>query len=120
MKVLSPRIHGYLDYVVVIVFLAAPMLLGLSGIPATIAYALSVIHLLVTLLTDFPLGISKAIPIRLHSLIEFLVSLTLIALPWLFGFASVVPARNFYIAAGIVIFIVWLLTDYHSSSVSSD
>ena len=113
MKILSPRIHGYLDYVVVITFLAAPTLLGLSGIPAVISYALSIIHLAVTLLTDFPLGIIKAIPIKLHSTIEFLVSFTLIALPWLLGFASVIPARNFYIVvAGVVIFIAWLVTDY--------
>ena len=113
MKILSPRIHGYLDYVVVITFLAAPTLLGLSGIPAVISYALSIIHLAVTLLTDFPLGIIKAIPLKLHSTIEFLVSFTLIALPWLLGFASVIPARNFYIVvAGVVIFIAWLVTDY--------
>ena len=113
MKILSPRIHGYLDYVVVITFLAAPTLLGLSGIPAVISYALSIIHLAVTLLTDFPLGIIKAIPIKLHSTIEFLVSFTLIALPWLLGFASVIPARNFYIVvAGVVIFVAWLVTDY--------
>ncbi|NEQ20252.1 MAG: hypothetical protein F6K28_13600 [Microcoleus sp. SIO2G3] len=112
MKILSSKIHGYLDYVVVIAFLVAPTLFGLSGIPAVISYALSIIHLAVTLLTDFPLGIVKVIPIKLHSTIEFLVSLTLMALPWLLGFASVVPARNFYIAAGVVIFITWIVTDY--------
>ena len=113
MKILSPKIHGYLDYVVVIAFLAAPTLFGLSGIPAVISYALSIIHLMVTLLTDFPLGIAKAIPMKLHSTIELLVSFTLMALPWLLGFASVIPARNFYIAAGVVIFITWLVTDYN-------
>ncbi len=113
MKILSPRIHGYLDYVVVIAFLAAPTLFGLSGIPAVISYAQYIIQLTVTHLTDFPLGIAKAIPIKLHSTIELLVSFTLMALPWLLGFASVIPARNFYIAAGVVIFITWLVTDYN-------
>lgn len=88
MKILSPKIHGYLDYVVVIGFLLAPTLLGLSGIPATIAYLLAPVHLLVMLLTNFPLGIFKAMSFRLHSNIEFLVSFILITLPWLLGFAS--------------------------------
>jgi hypothetical protein len=105
---------------VVIAFLAAPTLLGLSGIPAVISYALSVIHLALTLLTDFPLGIVKAIPIKLHSTIEFIVSFTLMAVPWLLGFASVVTARNFYIAAGGVIFITWLVTDYKAAKMRAD
>jgi hypothetical protein len=114
-KILSPKNHGYLDYVVVVGFLLAPQLLGLSGIPATIAYLLAPIHLLVTLLTDFPLGVFKAMSLRLHGYIEFIVSFTLIALPWLLGFASVTIARNFYVASGVVIFLVWLITDYKAT-----
>lgn len=120
MKILSSKIHGYLDYVVVIAFLVAPTLFGLSGIPAIISYALSVIHLGLTLLTDFPLGIVKTVPLKIHSTIEFLVSFTLVALPWLLGFASVVTARNFYIAAGVIIFITWLVTDYKVTKTSAE
>jgi hypothetical protein len=120
MKILSPKIHGYLDYVVVVGFLLAPKLLGLSGIPATIAYLLAPIHLLVTLLTDFPLGVFKGMSFKLHSGIEFVVSFTLIALPWLLGFASVVPARNFYIVSGVIIFLVWLITDYQAASSTAE
>jgi hypothetical protein len=45
-------------------------------------------------------------------MIELTVSVLLVLLPWLLSFASVPAARNFYIAAGIVVFIVWLVTDY--------
>ena len=112
MKILNPKIHGYLDYGVVILFLAAPTLLGLTGIPATIAYTLAVVHLLVTVITAFPLGIVQLLSLPLHGAIELVVSFALIALPWIFGFASDLAARNFFIAAGVLIFAVWLVTDY--------
>jgi hypothetical protein len=88
MKILSPRIHGYLDYLVVVWFLAAPTLFGLTGVAANISYALAIIHLALTVLTAFPLGVVKVIPLQFHGAIEFIVSFALIALPWVLGFGS--------------------------------
>lgn len=112
MKILTPRTHGFLDYLTVITFLLAPTLFGLSGLPATISYLLAVVHLVLTLVTASPLGLVKAVPFKLHGVVELVVAILLVLLPWLLGFASVPTARNFYVAAGIVIFIVWLVTDY--------
>ena len=120
MKFFNPRVHGYLDYVVVAWFVAAPSVFGFSGLPALISYALSVVHLLVTLFTAFPLGMVKIIPLKIHGAIEFVVSFTLMALPWLLGFASIMPARIFYIASGVAIFIVWLITDYQPAKHNSE
>ncbi len=112
MKVLMPRTHGILDYVTVVAFLSAPALFGLSGLPATISYLLAAVHLVLTLVTAFPFGLVKLVPFKLHGVVELVVSVVLVLLPWLLGFASTPAARNFYIGAGIVIFIVWLVTDY--------
>lgn len=90
----------------------APTLFDLSGLPATISYLLAVIHFVLTFFTAFPLGLVKAIPFRIHGMIELAVSILLVLLPWLLGFASIQSARNFYVAAGIVVFIVWFVTDY--------
>ncbi len=114
MKVLTPRVHGVLDYLMVLVFVAAPTVLGLSGLPATIAYTLAGVHLLLTLATDFPPGVLRIIPFPMHGMIEIVVSALLVALPWVAGFADETAARNFYLAVGVVIFIVWLLTDFRS------
>lgn len=112
MKILSPRVHGYLDFLVVAVFLLAPALFGLTGAPATISYALAAIHLVLTLLTAFPFGIVKVIPFTVHGALELVTAIALVALPWLLGFSAELPARNFYVGAGFVIFVVWLITDY--------
>jgi hypothetical protein len=66
MRILSPRVHGVLDYVVVAAFLASPTVLKLSETPALIAYVLAGVHLALTLVTTFPLGAVKLVPFAIH------------------------------------------------------
>jgi hypothetical protein len=111
MKILSDTAHGILDYVTVVVFALAPSLLGLTGTAALISYALAVIHLAMTVLTDMPLGVIKVIPLKLHALVELVVG------PVLVVGALVVPSlfaggQAFFVVAGVVIFLVWLLSNY--------
>ena len=112
MKILNPRTHGYLDYVTVILFLVAPTVLGLTGIPAMLAYALAIIHLVMTLATDFPLGVVPLIPFTIHGWVERVVGPLLIIVPFVLGFSTDLAARNFYVAIGVVIVLVGLVTDY--------
>ncbi|MBY0475338.1 MAG: hypothetical protein K2Q13_09805 [Nitrosomonas sp.] len=116
MKVISPRMHGYLDFLTVFIFLLAPTLLGLSQLPAMLAYSLAAVHLMVTLASDFPFGVVKLIPFTIHGWIERLVGPSLIALPFILGFADEETARNFYIAVGLIIIVVGMLTDYQGVS----
>jgi hypothetical protein len=115
MRVLSPTVHGILDYVVVIIFALAPSLLGLSGLPGAISYLLAVVHLLLTLATAFPLGAVKLVPLPLHGAIELIVSIVLVALPWIVRFTQGSIARDFYVGAGALIFVTWLMTDYRAA-----
>ena len=111
MKVISDTAHGLLDYFTVAIFALAPSILGLSGFAALVSYALAAIHLVMTVLTDMPLGVSKIIPIRLHALVEMLVGPVLVVaalvLPTLLG-----DKREFFLVMGLVILAVWLLSSY--------
>lgn len=109
-KIITPLVHGYLDYITVVIFLAAPALVGLTGLAGVLAYALAVIHLAMTLFTDFPLGLSKLVPFPIHGWVERIVGPVLVLVPFVLGFDA--TARNFYIFMGIVIIVVGLLTDY--------
>ena len=121
MKILNPRVHGYLDYLAVLYFLAAPSLFGFSGLPATIFYVIAAAHLVLTLLTAYPLGVVKVIPFNLHGGIELLAGIALVALPWLLGFANTdILARNLYVISGVALFIVWLVTDYRTAEVNQE
>ena len=110
MKIISPTLHGYLDYVTVLLFLIAPTLFGLTGMAGTFVYILAGIHLAMTLITDFPLGATKLLPFRIHGWVERVVGPVLILLPFVLGFDA--TARGFYITVGIVIILVGLFTDY--------
>ena len=63
MQVISTRSHGVLDYATVAGFSLLPLLFGLSGTPMYLSYSLAGIHLLMTVMTNFPLGIFRIIPI---------------------------------------------------------
>ncbi|MGK4005052.1 hypothetical protein WMF31_20665 [Sorangium sp. So ce1036] len=115
MRILSPRAHGYLDYAVAALFLLAPSLFGFGGLPETLCYILGVVHVGMTLITAFPLGAAKLVPFPVHGALEAAVAVGLVAAPWLFGFDAVPAARNFYLATGVLIALVWLVTDYRSA-----
>ena len=115
MKILDSRTHGYLDYLTVLAFAVAPSLLGFTGTPATVSYALAVIHLSMTLLTAYPLGAVKVIPFPIHGMVELFVGALLVAAPYLLGFAREGAARNFFAASGIVTLVVFLITDYKNA-----
>ncbi len=112
MKMISIKNHGFLDYVTVLAFALIPTIFGFEGIPAYLSYALAVIHLTMTLLTAFPLGAAKIIPVKFHKLVETIVGPVLIIVPWLLGFSENLTARYVYIAMGLIIIAVGVLTDY--------
>lgn len=109
---IKPRLHGILDYALVAIFLNAPMVFGFTGAPASTLYWLAGIHLLMTGITDFPYGMFKVIPFRIHGAIDALGGLFLLAAPWLLGFAGDSAARNFFLFVGVLSFAVIALTDY--------
>ena len=112
MRFISARIHGMLDFVVVLLFLLGPLVMGLGGSPAAISYTLAVVHLLMTLMTRFPAGRWKTIPFFVHGIVELIVGIALLILPSFEGYSPGSPARQFYLAMGAVILVVWALTAY--------
>lgn len=112
MNKLPPFAHGMLDYITVVYFLAAPSLFTLTPTVATISYLLGVVHLMLTIFTNFPLGIKKIIPFRVHGIIELVVGLLLPILPLLMGEAVTFYDSLFFIITGLAILLVWLISRY--------
>lgn len=110
MNLLPASFHRSLDMLAIIVFLAAPILLGLSGVPAMLSYALAAIHLIVTLATKFPDTGHRILSLRMHGGIELAVGVILIALPWVAGWDS--TSRNYYVTVGVVLLILWSISNY--------
>jgi hypothetical protein len=115
MNILSPRAHGYIDYLVVIGFFSGPRVFEFDGVAATIAYTLAAVHLVLTLATDFPLGLARIIPFPLHGIIEFFVGVVLLGLPWVASFSGDETAKLFFLCAGASVILVFLLTNYRAT-----
>lgn len=116
MKPISLLAHGAIDYLAVLIFAAAPTLLGLSGWPAMLSYALAAIHLAMTLLTDFPAGAVKLVAVTLHNWVERAVGPALIILALVPLEGATPTSRIFFGIMGIVILSVERLTTYRRMS----
>ena len=115
MRVLGAFSHGVIDYLMVIFLAIGPGVAGFHGRQATMCYLLAAVHFLMTVITRFPLGVLKTLPFALHGAIEIVVAVLLIILPWLANFSAGVLSRNFFVAIGVLIGLIFLLTDYRSA-----
>ncbi len=117
MKLLSPKIHGYIDYLTSAMFALAPAIFMIEGVPAAVmgCYVIAGGLLLVSLMTRYPLGVVPLVPFTVHGALELLGAPVIVAYPWIAGFDHIGTARNFYIGAGVVVFALWLITDYRAA-----
>ena len=77
-----------------------------------LSYTLAIVHLLLTVTTDFPAGALKIIPLRIHGLIELIVSIGLLAVAISFRILGYSVSFYFYLVFSVILFIVWILSEY--------
>ena len=116
---LNERIHSTLDYLTV-VFLVSIGLFGFfSPYFSHLLIALAAIHLLLTVCTNFSVGLVNLVPLNVHGYIELAVSIGLIPAPFLLHYAAEAPAKMFTWVFAAVLFVLFLLTNYHSATATS-
>jgi hypothetical protein len=100
-----PRlVHGLVEYVAALAFIAAPFVLGFSdlGPPTAASIAVGVLLLFVAATSDGPISLVDQIPVGAHVVLDYLLAGFLIASPFIFGFSDDDAPRNFFIAVGVV------------------
>lgn len=111
MKIISRKTHGFLDYSVGALLIAAPWLFNFyeGGMESWIPIILGAGAIVYSLITDYELGVAGIIPMRVHLIMDMLSGVLLAASPWLFGFSDIVfwPHLIF----GIMEIVVPLLTN---------
>ncbi|MBK6264082.1 SPW repeat protein [Marivirga sp. S37H4] len=111
MKIISRKTHGYLDYSIGILLIAAPWIFNFenTGSASTIPIVLGVGTVIYSLITNYELGAVKAIEMKTHLFIDFLAGAFLAVSPWLFNFADIVFWPH--VVFGLGEMIVALMTD---------
>src|SRR5690606_35993425 len=92
MKIIDTKTHGYLDYLVGVLLIAAPWLFGFyeGGSESWIPIILGAGTIVYSLITDYELGAVGILNMRLHLMIDLVAGIFLAASPWLFGFSDII------------------------------
>ena len=118
MRFIPTRIHGYLDYIVGVVLIAAPWIFQFSEHRAAtvVPIVLGVGLILYSLLTDYELGAFRVLPMAMHNVLDVIAGVFLAASPWIFGFAD--ETANVWVPhllVGIAAVVLGLVTKQHAS-----
>jgi hypothetical protein len=109
---IGARLHGWLDDVVVLVYLLGAWLLGLGGGALAIAVAGAGVHFLLTRFTAYPQGAFKLIPFRVHAFIELCEGLAVLAATAAVTSGLPLPQRAFLLGMGASQLGAFAFSDY--------
>jgi hypothetical protein len=116
-RIITPRVHGLLDYMSAIVLILAPSVLEFNEV-SPYAYWLSVIAgvilILYSLMTDYDFSIGMLIPLKTHLVIDFSAGVLFILWPFIFDFTGL--ALAYYLVMGFGILLVVGLTQSDEDS----
>lgn len=117
MQVIPTRIHGVIDYLTAVLLIVAPWLFGFAdgGAAQWVPVLLGVGIIAYSLLTDYELGMARAISMPVHLVLDFGGGVLLAASPWLFGFADLIVWPH--VAVGLMEILVAAFTYRSPSSI---
>lgn len=105
------RLHAGADYLVGASFFAVPLLADFDTAPTAYAWAIAAAHFTMTILTDYPGGLVKWIPLRKHLYAELALGPIGVLLPWLAGFSEDRGALALFTIWGAISFITFFVTE---------
>ena len=90
MRFIPTKIHGYLDYLMGLLLIAAPWLFDFAdgGAETWVPVILGAGAIIYSLMTDYELGVSRTFSMRTHLMLDLVSGIFLAVSPWLFGFAD--------------------------------
>lgn len=100
MRPISTRFHGVMDYLMGLLFIAAPWLFGFAdhnGLSNWAPIAAGMAMIVYSLLTRYELGMLPVISPATHVWLDIVAGVFLAVSPWIFGFAAVVWAPHLWL-----------------------
>lgn len=105
MRFVAKTIHAWLDYPVALALIALPFLFGLGAshpLALTISPVVGVAAFLLTVFTDYHLGLVRVLPYRLHLAVDLAVGVLFLILPFALGFSGLDAAYYWLNGAAVV------------------
>ena len=119
MRVIPTNIHGIVDYIVGLLLVAAPWLLGFDndGPQTWVPVAAGLLTIGASMFTDYEWGLVRSIPIPAHLGLDILLGAILAASPWIFGFADAVWIPH--VAVGLGEILIAALSQPHAETAAA-
>jgi hypothetical protein len=110
---IPPLVHGFLDYAIAVLLIASSFLFGFTEDAATaVSIVAGVVVLVIAACTAWTAGLVKSIPVPAHVMLDYVLSILLIAAPFLFGFTDDGSATAFFIVAGVLDLLLTIATRF--------
>jgi len=111
-------VHGILEYVIGMLLIAAPFLLGFTDEGAATAVSIigGVLVLGLAASTRGPTSLNNAMPVSVHVLADLALGALFIAAPFLFGFSDDGRPTALFIALGVLTLLGVIATRYPAAS----
>jgi hypothetical protein len=105
--------HGMIEYAAAILFFFAPFLLSFdSGAAIAVSIVAGVVVLVMAAATDGPTSLINQLPLAAHVVLDYVVAVLLIAMPFIAGFSDESAPTAFFIAIGAVHLLVTIGTRF--------
>lgn len=90
MRFIGTKLHGYLDYIVAVLLIAAPWIFGFyqGGAESWVPVGMGLFTIVYSLLTDYELGIAHRLNMSTHLTLDVISGILLALSPWLLNFAA--------------------------------
>jgi hypothetical protein len=110
MRSLPTKLHAYLDYVIALLSIFSPLILGFGAgsYETLVPVILGMLMILYSFFTDYELGLSRQIPLYAHLRMDQFTAMLMGASPWLFGFHETVYLPHLLL--GLSLLIISVLT----------
>lgn len=112
-RLISLRLHAISDVLLIVAAVVLPWALGFAGYnrPSLFVWGIAVVALTITLVSRYPLGIFRLLPMKAHSLLEYAVMPSFFIMPF-YQFSDVPGLTVALPLLGALNLLTNLLTDY--------
>jgi SPW repeat len=90
MHIISTKLHAPVDYILGIILIAAPWILGYSEVTGAkwTSIIAGVIMIGSALMTNNELGLIRIVPMHVHLALDGLIGIVLLVAPWIFWYSD--------------------------------
>lgn len=110
-------VHGLIEYVVGVLFVAAPFLFTFDSDAATaVSIIVGLVLLAVAASTDGPTSLINSIPVPAHVALDYVLAALLVALPFIAGYSDETAPTVLFIAVGVAHLLITIGTRFRTQA----